>query len=95
MGFKRTGYVWGWHMALYKDENMHHHFGGVDCTHTHNSFILCKNIGLVALNNENYISQDLTNAIANIAYSVLLDNDGANKKAEDHILAMQIRAAEI
>ena len=40
------------------------------------------NIGLVVLNNENHISQDLTNAISDIAYSILLDDGDLNKKQE-------------
>lgn len=87
--FKRTGYAWGWRMGPYKDEDMHHHFGGVAGTHTHSSYILEHNIGLVVLNNENYISTELTIAIADIAYSILLNKGDANKKADDHIIAMQ------
>jgi len=93
--FKRTGYAWGWHMGPYKGENMLHHFGGVAGTHTHSSFILEQNIGLIVLNNENYISADLTNAIADIAYSILLNKGDANKKADGHILAMQKSWPEI
>jgi hypothetical protein len=49
----------------------------------------------VVLNNENDISQYLTNAISDIAYSILLDDGDANKKAEKHILAMRIKATEV
>jgi CubicO group peptidase (beta-lactamase class C family) len=95
LDFKRTGYAWGWHIGPYKGKKMLHHFGGVEGTHTHSSFIPDHNIGLVVLNNESYISQDLTNAIADIAYSILLDDGDANKIAENHILAMQVSAAEV
>ncbi|WP_044556015.1 hypothetical protein [Shewanella piezotolerans] len=74
---------------------MLHHFGGVAGTHTHSSFIPEHNIGLVVLNNENQISQYLTNAVSDIAYSILLDDGDANKKAEKHILAMRMRASEV
>jgi CubicO group peptidase (beta-lactamase class C family) len=93
--FKRTGYAWGWHIGPYKGENMYHHFGGVAGTHTHSSFIVKKNIGLVVLNNENYISQDFTNAIADIAYSIMLNQGDANKKADAHIIAMKDIWAEL
>jgi CubicO group peptidase (beta-lactamase class C family) len=95
LDFKRTGYAWGWQIGPYKGSKMLHHFGGVAGTHTHSSFMPEHNIGLVVLNNENYISQDLTNAIADIAYSILLNDGDANKKAENHILAMQVRASEV
>jgi CubicO group peptidase (beta-lactamase class C family) len=95
LDFKRTGYAWGWQIATYKGNRMLHHFGGVQGTHTHSSFIPEHNIGLIVLNNENMISQDLTNAISDIAYSILLDDGDANQKATDHILAMKINATKL
>lgn len=95
LDFNRTGYAWGWQIGPYKGAKMLHHFGGVQGTHTHSSFIPEHNVGLVVLNNENYISQDLTNAIADIAYSILLKKGDAHKKAEHHILAMQSIAAKV
>ena len=94
-GFKRTGYAWGWRMGPYSGEDMHHHFGGVAGTHTHSSYMLEHNIGLVILNNENYISTELSIAIADIVYSILLNKGDANKKADDHIIAMQKMWAEL
>ncbi|MDP2561512.1 serine hydrolase [Psychrobium sp. 1_MG-2023] len=95
LDFKRTGYAWGWQIGPYKGRKMLHHFGGVAGTHTHSSFIPEHNIGLVVLNNESQISQYLTNAISDIAYSILLDDGDANKKAEKHILSMRVRASEV
>ena len=95
LDFNRTGYAWGWHIGPYKGADMLHHFGGVAGTHTHSSFIPEHNIGLVVLNNENDISQDLTNAIADIAYSILLNKGDPNKKAKKHLLAMQSITAEL
>jgi CubicO group peptidase (beta-lactamase class C family) len=95
LGFKRTGYAWGWQIGPYKGEKMLHHFGGVAGTHTHSSFMPTHNFGLVVLNNENNISQDLTKAIADITYSILLDDGDADIKADHHILAMQSIAAEM
>jgi CubicO group peptidase (beta-lactamase class C family) len=95
LDFKRTGYAWGWQIGPYKGSRMLHHFGGVAGTHTHSSFIPEHKIGLVVLNNENIISQDLTNAIADIAYSILLNKGDANKKAENHILGMQSLAVDV
>jgi CubicO group peptidase (beta-lactamase class C family) len=87
--FVRNGYAWGWYMGSYKDENMYHHFGGVAGTHTHSSYMLEHNIGLVVLNNESHMSSKLTNAIADIAYSVLLDKGNAEEKADLHITEMK------
>jgi len=95
LDYKRTGYAWGWQIGPYKGKKMLHHFGGVAGTHTHSSFMPEHNFGLVVLNNENYISQDLTKAIADITYSILLDDGDANKKAEHHILAMQSIASNV
>jgi CubicO group peptidase (beta-lactamase class C family) len=95
LGFKRTGYAWGWQIGPYKGKKMLHHFGGVAGTHTHSSFMPDHNVGLVVLNNENYISQDLTKAIADIAYSILLNDGDASKKADNHILAMRSIASKM
>ena len=51
--------------------------------------MLKHNIGLVVLNNEVNVSSELTNAIADIAYSILLNKGDPDKKADRHIKAMQ------
>lgn len=93
--FVRTGYAWGWYMGPYKDEEMYHHFGGVAGTHTHSSYMLKHNIGLVVLNNESDMSSKLTNAIADIAYTVLLEKGNAEEKADMHIREMKNAWAKI
>lgn len=93
--FIRKGYAWGWYMGPYKGEDMYHHFGGVAGTHTHSSYMLKHNIGLVVLNNEVNVSSELTNAIADIAYSILLDKGDADKKADRYIKEMQHSWAEL
>jgi hypothetical protein len=92
--FVRNGYAWGWYMGPYKDEDMYHHFGGVEGTHTHSSYMPKHNIGLVVLNNESDMSSKLTNAIADIAYTVLLKKGNAEKKADMHIREMKESWAE-
>ncbi|PCI62498.1 MAG: hypothetical protein COB35_03600 [Gammaproteobacteria bacterium] len=93
--FKRTGYSWGWQIGPYKGEKMYHHFGGVAGTHAHSSFMLDHNIGLVVFNNESLMSSKLTNAIADIAYSILLDKGDANSKVKKHIKAMKKSWAKV
>ncbi len=93
--FIRNGYAWGWYMGPYKDEEMYHHFGGVEGTHTHSSYMLQHNIGLVVLNNESHLSSKLTNAIADIAYTVLLDKGNPEQKADLHITEMKNTWAKV
>ncbi len=82
--FLRTGYAWGWYVGPYKDETMTHHFGGITGTHAHASFIKKHNIGLVVLNNEASMSSKLTNAIADIAYGILLNKGNPEDVATKH-----------
>jgi CubicO group peptidase (beta-lactamase class C family) len=87
--FIRKGYAWGWYIGPYKGENMYHHFGGTPGTHTHASFMIKHNIGLVILNNESMVSSKISNAIADIAYSILLKKDDVDEKTNFHIVEMQ------
>ena len=87
--FVRKGYAWGWYVGPYKNEEMYHHFGGVAGTDTHLSYMLKHNIGLVILNNESRVSSKLTNAIADITYSILLHKGNADDKADAHIKKMK------
>ncbi|NQZ23961.1 MAG: serine hydrolase [Colwellia sp.] len=86
--FKRDGYAWGWYIGPYKEEQMLHHFGGTAGTHAHASFMLEHNIGLVVLNNEEIIGSRMTNAIADIAYSILLEKGDGNAIVDTHIKSM-------
>ncbi|MFT4994023.1 MAG: hypothetical protein ACI965_001045 [Paraglaciecola sp.] len=93
--FIRKGYAWGWYIGPYKDEEMYLHFGGVAGAHTHTSFMLKHNIGLVILNNESSISSKLSNGIADIAYSILLNKGSADAIADKHITQMKQAWSEI
>ena len=68
---------------------MLHHFGGTKGTHAHTSFMLEHNIGLVVLNNEEVIASGMTNAITDIAYSILLNKGDVNAIADAHINSME------
>ncbi len=93
--FVRKGYAWGWYIGPYKEEKTYHHFGGIAGSHTHASFMLDHNIGLVVLNNEETIAGPMTAGIADIAYSILLDMGDVNKITDARIKAMKDRWREI
>ena len=80
--FKRDGYAWGWYTGEYKGERMLHHFGGFAGAHAHLSFIPNKNIGLVVVNNEDFLSSRLTSIVADYIYGALLEESGIEEKVE-------------
>ncbi len=79
--FQRAGYAWGWYVGEYKGKTMLHHFGGFAGFHAHLSFIPEANIGLVVLNNEDFLAGKLTNLIADYTYGMLLTEAGIESKA--------------
>ena len=87
--FKRKGYAWGWYIGPYKGEELYHHFGGIPGTHTHLSYMLKHNVGLVVLNNESTVSSKMTNGIADIVYSLLLNKHDTETLANKHIQEMK------
>lgn len=72
LDFKRSGYAWGWYAGAYKGRRMLHHFGAFAGFHAHLSFIPEANVGLVVLNNEDFLSARLTSLIADQVYGTLL-----------------------
>jgi hypothetical protein len=93
--FVRKGYAWGWYIGPYKEEKTYHHFGGIAGSHTHASFMLDHNIGLIVLNNEETIAGPMTAGIADIAYSILLGKGDVNKITDVRIKAIKDRWREI
>lgn len=93
--FVRQGYAWGWYLGPYKEEKTYHHFGGIAGSHTHTSFMLEHNVGLVVLNNEETIAGPMTAGIADIAYSILLGKGDVNKITDSRINTMKDRWLEI
>jgi CubicO group peptidase (beta-lactamase class C family) len=93
--FVRKGYSWGWYIGPYKGQQTYHHFGGIAGAHTHTSFMLEQNIGLVVLNNEETVAGPMTASIADIAYSILLDKRDVTKLTDSHIQAMKVTWKEI
>lgn len=94
LDFKRTGYAWGWYAGEYKGKAMLHHFGGFAGFHAHMSFIPEANVGLVVLNNEDFLSARLTNLIAGYVYGVLLDEPGIPTKMSDRFDELLVQARE-
>ncbi len=80
--FLRDGYALGWFTGDYHGERMLHHLGGFAGTHALISFMPEKNIGLVVLNNEDFISRRVTGAISHIAYSILLGQSDGTVEAK-------------
>lgn len=81
--FVRDGYAWGWFTGDYKGERMLHHLGGFAGTHALVSFMPEKNIGVVILNNEDYLSRRLTGIASSIAYNILLENSDGKVEAKE------------
>ena len=91
--FKRSGYAWGWYSGEYKGERMLHHFGSFAGFHAHLSFIPEKNIGLVVLNNEDFLSGHVTNLIADYSYGVLLNEADIKTKVRARFDELWAKAA--
>lgn len=81
--FIRDGYAWGWFTGDYKGERMLHHLGGFAGTHALISFIPAKNVGIVILNNEGFLSRRLTGIASSIAYDILLGKSDGTKIAKE------------
>ena len=81
LDFKRSGYAWGWYAGAYKGKRMLHHFGAFAGFHAHLSFIPEANVGLVVLNNEDFLSARLTSLIADQVYGTLLHEPGIEAKS--------------
>ncbi|BFT29314.1 serine hydrolase [Alteromonas sp. D210916BOD_24] len=80
LDFERDGYAWGWYTGDYKNNRMLHHFGGFAGTHAHLSFMPEQGIGLVVLNNEDFLSARLTSLIADYIYGALLNEENIEQK---------------
>lgn len=83
--FKRDGYAWGWYTGEYKGRRMLHHFGGFAGFHAHLSYIPEAQLGLVVLNNEDFVSARLTGLIADVAYGTLLGEAGVADKVTPRV----------
>jgi CubicO group peptidase (beta-lactamase class C family) len=93
--FARSHYAWGWYVGDYKQQRMLHHFGGFAGFHAHLSFMPEKNIGLVVLNNEDFLSSKLTTLIADYCYGTLLNEADIASKVQARFTDLRAKAATI
>lgn len=80
--FQRSGYAFGWYTGPYKGQNMLHHFGGFPGYSAHLSFVPAQQMGLVILHNEDMLSRDLNNLIADYCYGLLLGDNGTKARVQ-------------
>lgn len=80
--FQRSGYAFGWYTGPYKGEAMLHHFGGFPGYNAHLSLIPARQTGLVILHNEDVLSRDLNNLIADYCYGLLLGDAGTKTRVK-------------
>lgn len=66
--YTRDGYGLGWHIGRYGDERLVHHFGGFSGSRAHVSFMPSRGLGVVVMVNEDLVSGDLADLVANYAY---------------------------
>lgn len=94
LDFQRTGYAWGWYTGEYKSRKMLHHFGGFAGFHAHLSFMPEENIGLLVLNNDDFLGARLTNLIADYVYGVLLEQPEIESSVAKRFDELQAKALE-
>lgn len=80
--FQRSGYAWGWYSGPYKGQPMLHHFGGFPGYSAHLSLLPAQQMGLVILHNEDMLSRDLNNLIADYCYGLLLGDNGTKARVQ-------------
>jgi CubicO group peptidase (beta-lactamase class C family) len=90
--FKRSGYAWGWYVGEYKGKQMLHHFGAFAGFHAHLSFIPEANVGLVVLNNEDFLAGKVTNLIADYVYGTVLHEPNIDAKVSGRFDALLEKA---
>lgn len=76
-GYSREAYGLGWYRGPYRDEVMHHHFGGFTGARSHVSYIPARRIGVAAFVNDSSVSPVFTDAIANFVYDHSAGRAGA------------------
>lgn len=90
--FIRTGYALGWYIGDYKDIRTYHHFGSFDGYRPHLSFMPEKKLGVVILNNEGMLNDQLTDLIADFTYSVLLNEQSVESRLKARVKALKNKA---
>ena len=93
--FQRSGYAWGWYTGPYKGQAMLHHFGTFPGYSAHLSFLPGQQIGLVILHNEDMLSRDLNNLIADYCYGLLLGDSATKARVQAGFTKLQGKLAQL
>ncbi|MDZ7868566.1 MAG: serine hydrolase domain-containing protein [Rheinheimera sp.] len=93
--FQRTGYAFGWYTGPYKGEAMLHHFGGFPGYSAHLSLLPKQQMGLVILHNEDMLSRDLNNLIADYCYGLLLGDAGTKARVKAGFTKLEQKLAQL
>lgn len=93
--FQRTGYAFGWYTGPYKGEAMLHHFGGFPGYSAHLSLLPKQQMGLVILHNEDVLSRDLNNLIADYCYGLLLGDAGTKARVKAGFAKLEQKLAQL
>lgn len=93
--FQRSGYAFGWYSGPYKGEVMLHHFGGFPGYSAHLSLIPARQTGLVILHNEDMLSRDLNNLIADYCYGLLLGDAGTKARVKAGFAKLEQKLAQL
>jgi CubicO group peptidase (beta-lactamase class C family) len=67
-GYERRHYGLGWYIGPHRDEQMLHHFGGFAGFRAHVSYIPARRTGVAVFLNEDSVTADMVDAIANLIY---------------------------
>jgi len=93
--FQRTGYAFGWYSGPYKGEVMLHHFGGFPGYSAHLSLLPAQQMALVILHNEDVLSRDLNNLIADYCYGLLLGDAGTKARVKAGFAKLAQKLAQL
>lgn len=78
--FQRKGYAYGWYTGPYKNQHMFHHFGAFAGFSSHLSLLPAQKMGLVILHNEDMLSKDLNNLIADYCYGLSMGDNNTKTR---------------
>lgn len=79
-GYVREHYGLGWYLGPNRDEQMLHHFGGFAGFRAHVSYIPARRVGVAVFVNEDFVSADIVDAIANYVYDRTADRSDAQSR---------------
>ncbi|MCT6698276.1 serine hydrolase domain-containing protein [Rheinheimera sp. 4Y26] len=93
--FERKGYAYGWYTGPYKNQQMLHHFGAFAGFSAHLSLLPQQQMGLVILHNEDMLSKDLNNLIADYCYGLMLGDNTTKTRVLAGFAKLQQKLAQL